>query len=127
MTRSTDCLGFPIFLWCILHFFGGLPDLRAFAGFCGRVRACCRRFAGNSGRGKREKDPILRFQKHMGALVVLGDFTNETPIFRKSKLNTRTTRKFMENESPGPRIGEFVVLQTTKPNHQTEPNQLGAI
>ena len=45
-------------------------DLRAFAGVCGR-------FAGNSGRGKRETVPILKSHKNIGALVVLGDFTKK--------------------------------------------------
>ena len=76
-------------------------DLRAFAGFCGRLRAFCGRFAGNSGRGKRETVPILKSHKHIGALVVLGDFTKKTSRFTKSKSKPRTTRNFMENESPG--------------------------
>ena len=75
--------------------------LRGFAGFCGRLRAFCGRFAGNSGRGKRETVPILKSHKHIGALVVLGDFTKIISRFTKSKSKPRTTRKFMENESPG--------------------------
>ena len=63
-------------------------DLRAFAGFCGRLRAFCGRFfAGNSGRGKRNKEPIPQSHAHVGVLVVLvvlGDFTKNTVIFRKA-------------------------------------------
>ena len=76
-------------------------DLRAFAGLCGRLRAFCGRFAGNSGWGRRENVPILKSHKNIGALVVLGDFTKKTSRFTKSKSKPRTTRKFMENESPG--------------------------
>ena len=74
--------------------------LRILFGWISRVACCFVRFAGNSGRGKRKKGPILQSHEHVGVLVKLGDFTKKPSIFRKSKLNTRTTRKFMK-ESPG--------------------------
>ena len=49
-------------------------DLWAFAGFRGRLWAFCGRFAGNSGRRKRRKGPILQSHEHIGVRVVLGDF-----------------------------------------------------
>ena len=73
--------------------------LRGFAGVCGLFAGVLRVIPGGENVSKNQF--CNQSHAHIGVLVILGDFTKNKTIFRKSKLKTRTTRKFMENESPG--------------------------
>ena len=59
-------------------------DLRSFAGFAGRLRAFCGRFAGNSGRGRRETVPILDIsQKYRSFTSFRRLHENNIEIYKK--------------------------------------------